>query len=146
MVQLDLFENSITNQVLRTLLALAIIVPCDMLYLKLSEKSLDRLWKNWFAYFNVWITLALVFGVSLLTTNTFKVDEVNNDTIKNYVNYGLLIGLLVYVPLYNWIISCGAVTGFSHLLSLANITFGVILSAFTCLLVFLISVKTNLIT
>jgi uncharacterized membrane protein len=145
MVQLGLFENSIKNQALKTLLALVIFVPSDLIYLKLSEKSLKRFWDNKFAYFNVWITIAIVFGVSILSTNSFKVDEVNNDTIKNYVQYGLLIGLLIYVPLYNWIISCGAITNFSNLLSLANTTFGVILSAITCLIVFLISVNTNLI-
>ena len=88
MVLLSLFENTAKNQTLRTLLALAIIIPCDILYLKLSEKSLDRLWKHGFAYFNVWITLAIVFGVSLLSTNSYKVDEVNDDTIKNYAYYG----------------------------------------------------------
>ena len=75
------------------------------------------------AYINVWITLAIVFGVSLLSTQKYKADEVNDDTIKNYACYGLLIGLLVYVPLYNWIISCGALTDFSHLASLANTDF-----------------------
>jgi len=144
MVNLSLFENTPKNQALRTLLALAIIIPCDILYLKLSENNLDRLWKHGFAYFNVWITLAIVFGVSLLSSNAYKVDEVNNDTIKNYAYYGLLIGLLVYVPLYNWIISCGAITKFTHLLSLSNTAFGIILSSITCLILFLISAKTEL--
>ena len=144
MVQLSLFENNPKNQALRTLLALVIIIPCDILYLKLSEKSLDRLWKHKLAYFNVWITLAVVFGVSLLSSNKYKIDDVNDDTIKNYAYYGLLIGLLVYVPLYNWIISCGGVTKFTNLLSLANTAFGVILSSITCLILFLISAKTNL--
>jgi len=144
MVKLELYENSIKNQALRTITALAIIVPCDVLYLVLSENSLNRLREHFFAYFNVWITLAIVFGVSLLSTEQYKIDEVNNDTIKNYVLYGLLIGLLIYVPLYNWIISCGAITKFTHLLSLANTTFGIVLSAVTCLFVFLISEKAGL--
>lgn len=142
MVQLDLFENSAKNQTLRTLLSLAIIVPCDLIYLKLSEKSLKRFLDNKFAYFNVWITLAVVFGVSLLSSN--KANEVNEDAIKNYVYYGLLIGLLIYVPLYNWIVSCGAIAKFTNLLSLANTTFGVILSSITCLIVFLVSANTGL--
>jgi uncharacterized membrane protein len=145
MVLLSLFDNSIKNQALRTMIALAIIIPCDITYLYFSERSFDRLRFHFFAYFNVWITLAIVFGVSLLSSSEYKTDEVNNDTIKNYVYYGLLIGLLVYVPLYNWIISCGGITKFTHLLSLANTTFGIILSAFTCMLVFLISEKTGLI-
>jgi uncharacterized membrane protein len=144
MVRLDLYEQSAKNQIIRTLLALVIIVPCDILYLKLSEGKMTRLKEHFFAYFNVWITLAIVFGVSVLSTDQFKIDEVNNDTIKNYVLYGLLIGLLVYVPLYNWLISCVAITGFNNLLSLANTGFGIILSAFTCLMVFLISEKAGI--
>lgn len=143
MVVLNLFENSINNQALRSLLAFSIILIADVLYLRLSEGNIERLIKHPFAYFNVWITLAIVFGVSILSGN-YKTDEVNDDTIKNYACYGLLIGLLVYVPLYNWIISCGAITKFTHLLSLANTAFGVILSSFTCLIVFLVSQKTGL--
>lgn len=145
MVQLSLFENSIKSQTIRTLLSLAIIVPSDLIYLRLSEKSINRFINNKFAYFNVWITLAIVFGVSILSSKTYDTNEVNNDTIKNYAQYGLLIGLLVYVPLYNWIISCGAITGFSQLTSLANTAFGVVLSALTCLIVFLISEKLQII-
>jgi uncharacterized membrane protein len=141
MVQLSLFENSIKDQTWRTLLSLAIIIPCDLVYLKLSESNLNRFFNNKMAYFNVWITLAIVFGVSLLTSKDYSFQEVNDDTIKNYACYGLLIGLLVYVPLYNWIISCGAITNFTQLTSLANIAFGVILSAITCLIVFLVSQK-----
>lgn len=145
MVRLDLYENSIKNQALRTLIGLAIIIPSDIIYLYFSEKSLDRLRNHFFAYFNVWITLAIVFGVSLLSTDSYKINDVNKETIKNYVLYGLLIGLLIYVPLYNWIISCGAITKFTKLLSLANTTFGILLSSFTCLMIFLISEKTDLI-
>jgi len=144
MVQLSLFENSIKNQTVRTLLSLVIIVPCDLIYLGLSEKNISRFTKNKLAYVNVWITLAVVFGVSLLSSKIYKTDEVNNDTIKNYAQYGLLIGLLVYVPLYNWIISCGGITGFSQLTSLANTAFGVVLSALTCLIVFLVSANHDL--
>jgi uncharacterized membrane protein len=145
MVQLELFENSIKNQALRTLIALSIIIPCDIVYLLVTERNFNRFFGNKLAYFNVWITLAVVFGVSLLSTNSYKINEVNNDTISNYVQYGLLIGLLVFVPLYNWILSCGAITNFTSLQSLGNTAWGVILSAFTCLVVFLISEKTNLI-
>jgi hypothetical protein len=144
MVQLELFENSIKNQALRTLISLAIIVICDITWLFISERSFKRLRDHAFAYFNVWITLAIVFAVSLLSTNKYKVDEINEDTQKNYVYYGLLIGLLVYVPLYNWIISCGSITKFTHLLSLSNTTFGVLLSALTCWSVFRISAMTGL--
>lgn len=149
MVRLSLFEISLKNQALRTLLALALIIPCDVLYVYLSEGSITkfktRLLDNKLAYFNVWITLAVVFAVSTLSMNT---EETNEDhyEINNYASYGLLIGLLVYVPLYNWIISCGAITNFTHLLSLANTAFGVVLSSIVCLLVFLISEKTNLLT
>jgi hypothetical protein len=146
MVQLNLFENSINNQALRSLLAFSNILLADIFYLRLSEGNFERLKKHSFAYFNVWITLAIVFGVSTLTTKQYKTDEINDDTIKNYVYYGLLIGLLVYVPLYNWIISCGAITKFTHLLSLANTAFGVLLSSFTCLIVFLVSQKTGLLS
>jgi hypothetical protein len=146
MVQLSLFENSIQNQALRVLLSLAIIIPSDLLYLKCTEFKLERFFNNKFAYLNVWITLAIVFGVSLLSSNAHATNEVNEDTIKNYACYGLLIGLLVYVPLYNWIISCGAITGFKQLTSLGNTAFGVVLSSLTCLFVFLISEKTNLLT
>jgi len=146
MVQLSLFENNIKNQALRTLLALTIIVICDITWLWISERNLNRLINHSFAYINVWITLAIVFAVSLLSSNEYKVDEVNEDTQKNYVYYGLLIGLLVYVPLYNWIISCGRITEFTHLLSLSNTTFGVLLSALTCWAVFRISAMTGLLT
>jgi uncharacterized membrane protein len=144
MIQLSLFENSIQNQALRVLLSLAIIIPLDLLYLGCTEFSLKRFTGNKLAYINVWVTLAIVFGVSLLSTNAYKANEVNDDTIKNYACYGLLIGLLVYVPLYNWIISCGAITGFTQLTSLGNTAFGIILSSITCLSVFLISEKTDL--
>ncbi len=144
MVLLTLFENSIKNQALRTLLGLTIIVVCDIMWLWISERSFKRLQDHTFAYFNVWVTLAIVFAVSLLATDVYKIDEVNENTQKNYVYYGLLIGLLVYVPLYNWIISCGSITKFTHLLSLANTTFGVILSALTCWAVFRISAMTGL--
>lgn len=146
MVKLDLFENSIKNQALRTLLGLSIIVICDIIWLLLSERSFERLKNHTFAYFNVWITLAVVFAVSLLSTDMYKINDTDEDNQKNYVYYGLLIGLLVYVPLYNWIISCGHITKFTHLLSLSNTAFGVILSAFTCWAVFRISVITDLLT
>jgi hypothetical protein len=142
MVKLSLFENSAKNQTLRTLVALTIIIVSDLIFLRLSEGSFQKLKDHPSAYFNVWITLSLVFGVSLLSSESYKIDEVNTDTIKNYVYYGILIGLLVYVPLYNWMLSCGKVT---NLVSLSNITFGILLSSFTCLCVFLISEKTNLI-
>jgi Na+/proline symporter len=148
MVQLDLFENSYKNQALRTLTALAIIVIADLVYLGISQGSLQRFKDHKMAYFNVWITLAVVFGVSILTSDNYDINVVNTDTIKNYVEYGILIGLLIYVPLYNWLISCGKYTniGVTQLSGLANVTFGIILSSFTCLCVFLISEKTNLIS
>lgn len=147
MVQLNLFENSIQNQAARVCLAFSIIFISDIIWLSISEGNIQRLYNHPFAYFNVWITLAIVFGVSTLTSsnnNIYKVNEVNTHTINNYVFYGLLIGLLVYVPLYNWIISCGAITKFTNLLSLSNTAFGVLLSAFTCLIVFLVSEKTGI--
>jgi hypothetical protein len=145
MVKLDLYEDSAKNQTIRTLLALIIIVPSDILYVYLSERNFDRLRKHFFAYFNVWITLAIVFGVSVLSntdpTPDPNTNKVNNIAIKNYVLYGILIGLLIYVPLYNWMISCGSITGFNNLLSMANTAFGVVLSSFTCLMVFILSEK-----
>ncbi len=146
MVLLSLFENNTKNQALRTLLGLSIIIPCDIIWLWISERSFKRLQDHGFAYFNVWITIAIVFAVSILSSNLYKIDEINEDNQKNYVYYGLLIGLLIYVPLYNWIISCGSITKFTHLLSLSNTTFGVILSAFTCWIVFRISAMTGLLT
>lgn len=142
MVQLILFENSIKNQVLRTILSLSIIIPCDILYLYLSENNINRFLNHKLAYFNVWITLAVVFGVSLIYSKIYENDKINENTIKNNVQYGLLIGLLIYVPLYNWMISCGSIT---NILSVANTAYGIILSAFTYLLVFIVSVQTNMI-
>jgi hypothetical protein len=141
MVTLNLFENSINNQTLRALLAFSVILIADVIYLRLSEGSFERLKNHPFAYFNVWITLAIVFAVSTLTTKNETTDD---DAVKNYAYYGLLIGLLVYVPLYNWIISCGGITKFTQLLSLANTAFGVLLSSLTCLIVFKVSQKTGL--
>ena len=137
MVTLSLFENSIKNQTIRTIIALIIVVPSDLIYLFLSERSFERLRNHLFAYFNVWITLAIVFGVSI-------VSGIEGDSIKNYALYGLLIGLLIYVPLYNWIISCGSITNFTQLLSVTNVAFGVVLSSFTCIILYLISEKAEL--
>lgn len=139
MVKLLLFENKAKNQTIRTLLALSLIFICDMVYLLLSEKTIWRFLNNKFAYFNVWITIALVFGVSLLENK-----EVTHASVNDYAYYGILIGLLVYVPLYNWIISLGAITNFTNLRSLSNTLFGVLSSSFICVVVFLISEKTNM--
>lgn len=139
MVKLLLFENKAKNQALRTLLALSLVFICDIVYLLLSEKNIRRFLNNKFAYFNVWITVALVFGVSLLE-NT----EVSHSTVNDYAYYGILIGLLVYVPLYNWIISCGAITNFTNFTSMANTAFGVLASSFVCVVVFLVSEKAYL--
>lgn len=132
MVQLNLYENSAKNQTIRTLLSLAIFIPSDIIYLFISEGSIDRLKKHFFAYFNVWITISIVFGVSILNEIDYKTN------LKNYALYGLLIGLLIYVPLYNWIISCGNITGFNRMLSLSNICFGVLISSFTCIMIYII--------
>ncbi len=145
MVQLELFENTLKNQALRTILGLVLIFILDIIWILISERNFQRLRDHWFAYFNVWITLAIVFAVSLLSSKVYKSNEVNDDTQKNYVYYGLLIGLLVYVPLYNWIISCGNITKFTHLLSLSNTAFGVLSSALVCWTVFRISVLTDMI-
>jgi len=150
MVNLSLFENSVKNQALRTLLSLSIIITCDIIWLWISERSFKRLKDHSFAYFNVWITLAVVFGVSQIYNNSedskTTQKEINDENQKNYVLYGLLIGLLVYVPLYNWIISCGSITKFTHLLSLSNTAFGIILSALTCWVVFRISSLTDMLS
>lgn len=149
MVTLTLFENSLEHQTIRTILSFVLYVFCDLVWLFISERKaggmyLSRFWNNKVAYFNVWITIAIVFGVSVLATKPYSINEVNDDTQKNYVMYGLLIGLLIYVPLYNWIISCGAITGFSQLLALSNTGAGVVLSGFICWLVFRISVLRDL--
>ncbi len=138
MIQLSLFENSMDNQTIRALISLAILIPCDLLYLKLSENSLKRFFDNKFAYLNIWITIAIVFAVSLLSS---KEELTYEEKMKNYTLYGFLIGLLIYVPLYNWIISCGSITGFTGMKSLFNTIFGVLLCGVTCLIVFLYQYK-----
>ncbi len=132
MVQIDLYTICFKNQILRILIALAIIIPCDILFLRLSEGNCNKLRKHFFAYLNVWVTLAIVFSISVLEDNK----------AQNYILYGILIGLLIYVPLYNWLISYKSITGSS----LTNLCFGIILSSFTCLIVFLISEKANLLS
>lgn len=143
MVCLRLFENSAKDQTLRTLSSLGIIVIADIIYLYLSTFSFERLTNNKMAYFNVWITLAVVFGVSVLHREIGDVPEINNETIKDHAYYGILIGLLVYVPLYNWLLSCDNIT---NVMSLCNTGFGILLSAIACLCTFLISVQSNLFT
>ena len=136
MVQLDLFENSAKNQTIRVLISLLIIIIGDLIFLYLSEGKLERLLNNKFAYFNVWITLAIVFGVSILSSTGHDDSQDHTFNVKNYTCYGILIGLLVYVPMYNWLISIKSIP---QMLAIANITFGVILSSITCLLLYLIS-------
>ncbi len=142
MVQLDLFENSLKKQTLRTIIALAIIIPSDIIYTFMRNGSMNVVKINIMAYLNVWITLAVVFGVSILTSDKYDVKTVNKDTITNYVGYGALIGLLVYVPLYNWLV---ALNNLTKRTCLSNTAAGVVLSSFVCLFVFLISEKFDLI-
>lgn len=142
MVKLALFENSSKSQAIRTLLAFAIIIPLDLFYLFVSERNIGRFMNNKMAYINVWVTLALVFGVSILSSDS--PDSQKQIQVKDYAQYGLLIGLLVYVPLYNWIISCGAITKFTQLTSISNTGFGVVLSSITCISVYLISIKLDI--
>jgi len=143
MVALSLFENSIKDQTLRTMLALVIIFFGDISYILLTTHSLDKFLNNKMAHINVWFTLALTFGVSLIYKNEVERTnpEINNDTIKNYTYYGILIGLLVYIPLYNWMLSCGNIT---NVMSICNTAFGILLAATTCLCTFLISVQCDL--
>ena len=151
MVCLDLFENSAKDQTLRTLIALAIIVVTDIIYSYLTNfnklvdfgpiKIPEILSENKIAHVNVWITLAVVFGVSVLHHNLGDKPEINNDTIKDHAYYGILIGLLVYTPMYGWLLSCGKIT---NIMSLCNSAFGILLSALACLCTFLISVQTGL--
>jgi uncharacterized membrane protein len=149
MVCLQLFENSAKDQTIRTLIALVIIVISDLVYQFLLTHSLSKTWetirKNILAYINVWITLAIVFGVSVIYTDqkeqqTKKI-EINSESIKNHAFYGILIGLLVYVPLYNWLVGIGQITGIQ---SLCNTAFGVLIGSIACLCTFLVGVQTNL--
>lgn len=142
MVQLSLFENSVKSQTLRTLISLAIIIPMNLFYIKISESNLSRFMNNKLAFFNVWITLSIVFGVSLLSkTDTNTIIDSTDYQMKNYTYYGILIGLLIYVPLYNWLISSKVYKPISGFIS--NI-FGILMSGVTCLIVYLISSKTDL--
>jgi len=155
MVILNLFENSIKNQAIRTVISLLIIIAIDCLWVFLSnaEKFINTwnnpIMNNFLAYFNVWITIAIVFGVSTLTRiKNEEQTEINHESIKDYIYYGLLIGLLVYVPLYNWLLSCrlgnSPNTYITSGEALGNTAFGVVLCAAVCLLTFLISAKLNL--
>ena len=156
MVQLHLFENSAKDQALRTLIALTIIVISDFIYQLLITRSFSAMWKNiygetlpdcWLgknilAWVNVWITLALVFGVSVLHRDSGDIKpEINNESIKDHAFYGILIGLLVYVPLNNWLVGKGQITNVE---SLCNTAFGILIASVACLCTFLISVQSGL--
>lgn len=143
MVKLILFENSPKNQTLRTLIALSMIIPCDTLYTYLSEKSLERIKTHYLAYFSIWLILSIVFGISIIYSEpsiTDTPDESYNNNIRNYAYYGVLVGLLICVPMYSWI---ATYSGNTPIMCLSGAAFGIILSAFVSIMVFLISKKAD---
>lgn len=142
MVVLSLFENSAKDQTLRTLTSLALIIISDLVYQFLYNRNLNYLWTNKLAYFNVWITLAIVFGVSTIKSKqTDNYSDINSESIKNHAYYGILIGLLVYVPMCNWLLSVGKI---DNVQSLCNTAFGIVIASIACLCTFLISAKVGL--
>lgn len=140
MVVLNLFETSPKDQTLRTLTALFIIIFGDILYLGLNS-NIKKFTKNKLAYLSIWLILAIVFGVSVLHHTENDTLEINNETIKDHAYYGILVGILVYIPLMNWMLSAKQVTPVG---AICDTAFGILLCSVASLITFLISVHTGL--
>lgn len=132
MISISIFENSFVIQLQRLLIALAILILGNLAYLYLT-RNFNHFVKNKMSYLGIWITMAFVFGVCVVKDS--------KDVKQDYVIFGLLIALLIYVPVFGFLKSVGNVTGaqFAYFS-----TFGIIIGTLASLFTYLISVKTGL--
>jgi hypothetical protein len=148
MVCVSVFESSIKDQTLRTLIALTILITGDVCYLY-GTNNLQKLTKNKMAFINTWLVVAIVLGVSnLIDTNksgTYPSDK------EEYAYYGILVALLVYVPLNSWLSSQRFPTkgkhkvGISNMDSFFHIAFSVAITSLAAMFTFMIAQNSDLI-
>lgn len=139
MVSIHVFDIDAKSQTLRTLLALTVLAIGDLFYLFLTQNS-KKLWNNKLAYLILWIIIGLFIGVTVLRDESGEYDY-NNARSEN-VYYGILLGLIIYIPLNSWLSSVGYIT---VLQALYYISYGIFLTAVTSLITFMVSTSSELI-
>lgn len=146
MISLTIFEGPISFEIQRILIALSILIVGNVLYLMLSQ-NMKHFTSNKMAYLTTWVTIAVVLGVCLMyndeeTEVSLKDSKYHYKKAKrDFVYFGILIALLVYIPIFGWLKSVGNITGLQCLCFSA---FGIIISAIASLFTYIISVKNNL--
>ena len=133
MVCIDVFESNVQSQTIRTLMSLTVIIFGDIFYLWITG-NLKRFKDNKLAYLNVWLTISIVLGVSVLRND--KGEYVYEHARRDHVYYGILIALLVYVPLNSWLSSTKY---FTALESLYQTGYGIFLTALAALITFMVA-------
>ena len=139
MVCVNVFESDAKSQTLRTLSALTILILGELIYLFITRR-IEKFLKNKMAFLTVWIIIGTVLGVGVLRDNNGNYNYEHSRRDHSY--YGILIGLLVYVPLNSWLSSVKFVSGRE---SIFHTAFGIFITSLAALFTFMIAESSEII-
>ncbi len=139
MVCVDIFESNAKSQTLRTLIALTVLILGDLFYLFITQNT-KKFWNNKMAFLNIWVIVGIILGVSVLRNNDG--DYVYEHSKRDHAYYGILIGLVVYVPMNSWLSSGKIITSKQ---SLYHTAFGIFVTSFASLITYMIAEASDVI-
>ena len=139
MVCIDIFESNPKSQTLRTLTALAILILGDTFYLFITQ-NFQKFRNNKMAFLTTWIIIGVVLGVSVLRNNEGQ--YIYDHTKRDHAYYGILVGLLVYIPLNSWLASFGKISAKSAIFHTA---FGIFITSLAALVTHMVAESSDII-
>lgn len=132
MLIFSLFKGPVIKEVKKTLVALCILAIANLIYLFLTG-HMSHFIEHKLAYITMWVTIAFVLGVTLVYN-----DKNDQQTKRDFVCFGILVALLIYVPAFSWLKSVGNITGMQFIYFSS---FGIVITAISSLFTYIISEK-----